>query len=376
MRKICILFAAIILCSMYCTILHAQTNVVIISNEFISKVKQYSSVRGFHEGYAAVCKNNKWGFVDVNGNEVIPCDYTEISDFSDGCAAVAKGNKYGFVDSNGRQIIPCQIVYEPYSVSMASFHDGVVFIPLPANTTITRGSRRERFDEKMYSGWSNDGKMLFDFKYTNYRPFRDGCAPVQAYPKNYGLWGVINKQGQVLVDFRWAEINTFNNGLALAKGNDGKYVFIDRNGNIKFNCTHGKYRDFSEGMCVVATSNWKYGYVDTQNRLLIPQKYDDAQPFCEGVARVKSNGKYGFINQKGDIVVPCQYSDAEKKCTEGMIAVCKNGKWGFVNKKGEIVISCIYDFAEPFCNGVARVSVNSGGSDKYGFVDCNGKDTF
>ena len=46
------------------------------------------AARYYSEGYAAVQKDGKWGFVDEAGQCVIPCQYDEVGDFSEGLAAV------------------------------------------------------------------------------------------------------------------------------------------------------------------------------------------------------------------------------------------------------------------------------------------------
>lgn len=53
-----------------------------------------------------VSQNDKYGFIDKKGNEVIPCEYDEVDYFHDGLAYVAKGNKWGYIDKSGREVTP------------------------------------------------------------------------------------------------------------------------------------------------------------------------------------------------------------------------------------------------------------------------------
>jgi tetratricopeptide (TPR) repeat protein len=50
-------------------------------------VSDYSIVRLFHEGLAAVQKDNKWGFIDTSGKLVVPTKYPLVGDFSEGLAS-------------------------------------------------------------------------------------------------------------------------------------------------------------------------------------------------------------------------------------------------------------------------------------------------
>ena len=53
----------------------------------------------------AVCKDGKWGFVDLDGKEIIAPKYKEAKSFSNGLAAVSDGEKWGFIDPSGNLVI-------------------------------------------------------------------------------------------------------------------------------------------------------------------------------------------------------------------------------------------------------------------------------
>ena len=63
----------------------------------------------FYKGYAHVFLNEKWGLIDKNGNEIIPCIYECICDdeFYDDFVKVRRNAKYGYVNSLGKELIPC-----------------------------------------------------------------------------------------------------------------------------------------------------------------------------------------------------------------------------------------------------------------------------
>ena len=54
---------------------------------------------------AAFCVNNKWGFVDAQGNIVIEAAYDGAKSFSNGLAGVQKGEEWFFIDGYGQKII-------------------------------------------------------------------------------------------------------------------------------------------------------------------------------------------------------------------------------------------------------------------------------
>ena len=60
-----------------------------------------------HNGYAAVAKEGKYGYIDSNGSIVVPAEYDAANYFSsDGIVQVSKNRKYGYVDGKGNVVVP------------------------------------------------------------------------------------------------------------------------------------------------------------------------------------------------------------------------------------------------------------------------------
>ena len=58
------------------------------------------------DGRVPAIRDGKNGYLDLQGNVVIPIVYDAGRSFSDGLAAVQKGSKWGYVDRDGRTMIP------------------------------------------------------------------------------------------------------------------------------------------------------------------------------------------------------------------------------------------------------------------------------
>lgn len=68
--------------------------------------KTFSDAKAFTEkGYAAVCRDGKWGFADKDGKLVIKCAYEDARSFQNGFAAVKKDGLWGYVDEEGNLVI-------------------------------------------------------------------------------------------------------------------------------------------------------------------------------------------------------------------------------------------------------------------------------
>jgi hypothetical protein len=63
--------------------------------------KGFDQIRIFKSGRAAVQLNSKWGFIDVNGKQIIPCIYDLVVDFKDSTVLVLENNKWKKISRRG-----------------------------------------------------------------------------------------------------------------------------------------------------------------------------------------------------------------------------------------------------------------------------------
>ena len=276
-----------------------------------------------------VDKKGKFGYIDKNGNEVIPCKYDDAWGLSEGLAGVKINGKYGFIDKNGKEVIPCK--YD----SAYSFSEGLAYVQMNGKCG---------FIDK-------NGNEVIPCKYDDAGSFSEGLASV----KMNGKYGFIDKNGNEVIPCKYYIAWNFSEGLAGVIMN-GRWGFIDKNGKEVIPCKYDWADTFSEGLAEVEM-NRKWGFIDKNGNEVIPCKYDGAWVFSEGLAEVKMNGKWGFIDKNGNEVFPCKYDDAGS-FYEGLASVEMNGKYGFVDKNGKEVIPCEYEEAYGFSNGLALVKKN------------------
>lgn len=231
----------------------------------------YDYAHDFSEGLAAVCKNDKWGYIDKSGKEVISLSYSGAGDYSEGLAAVSNGEKCGYIDKSGKIIIPFKFLSgEPFSEGIAQVY--------------TNGN--------FYIDKTGD-KISEEYWVTS--PFKDGMAVVSRDSK---FW-LINRSGETLTIP--GGIESLSEGLFLIYKDNGKYI-ADKNGKQMYSF---KYDDavyphmFKEGYLIVQKGDG-YGFIDTNGKELVPCVYEEASPFSDGLAVVKSGGVIGVINKEGE----------------------------------------------------------------------------
>ena len=158
----------------------------------------------------------------------------------------------------------------------------------------------------------------------------------------------------------------------------GKSVFASIGGNRLTSLTFDIIDNFHEGLARVALVGHGYGYVDLEMNVVIPMKYDEAENFRNGKAKVRLGDRWLFIDKTGrevEIGNPYKHSNYQEvgEYSEGLCRVSAlklrfmdlayhsdyegiAGTWGFVNESGEEVISPQFIYAHDFENGIAIVA--------------------
>ena len=81
-----------------------KNTIVELTPEFIKAIEKYDQLGIFSEGYAAVRKGDKWGYINTKGEEVVSTelDAKYVGHFSEGLAFVVQSSsKFSVIDTNG-----------------------------------------------------------------------------------------------------------------------------------------------------------------------------------------------------------------------------------------------------------------------------------
>lgn len=77
----------------------------------------------------------------------------------------------------------------------------------------------------------------------------------------------------------------------------------------------------------------KFGYADPLGKSRIPPRYDGADRFSEGRARVLLNGRFGFIDTSGALVIPARFAWAST-FRGGYASVWTGTDWNYLDLEG------------------------------------------
>ena len=90
----------------------------------------------------------------------------------------------------------------------------------------------------------------------------------------------------------------------------------------------------------------RWGFVNEKGKTKIKMKYDQVEPFSQGLSCVKSDGLYGYINEEGNLVTGIIYETASsyfRTTTDQVLACCrKDGKYGLLKNDGSVYLDFQY----------------------------------
>lgn len=238
---------------------------------------RYCGVGDFSNGRAIVYSssddNRKCGYIDKAGNEIVPMKYDYALPYNEDLALVKMNEKgYGYLDINGKEVVPCVLG------GACMFKNGYAEISI-----------------QMYGDWysciiNKRGKAVIPPKYKGIMEFSEGMAAVRADR----LWGFVNEKGKEVILPQYYEVGPFKCGLARVISRIGysyTHGFIDKTGREVIPCIfNGGGNDASEGY-VFVNDGIKTYMIDSLGNKRAEFDYHRIYPFEHGYAKVEYNSK-------------------------------------------------------------------------------------
>ncbi len=248
---------------------------------------EYKVAYDFSEGMAAVTSEEyKIGFIDSVGNLVIPYQYNDISGtgFSEGLCGVKKDDTWGYINKNGQVVIPFNS-----ELTGAPFRSG-----------------RSTIINKMYQMAiiNRQGEIVSNWVNGDIREVRDTYYKIRY---DGGVEGLYSIYGDVVIspnyNFSLIAHGFSNDGLVyVSRYGEGDGFFNIKKGELAIPCEYESC-SYSFKLCeglVPMKKHGKAGFLNSDNETVIPFIYDDADDFSEGFAVVERYGKYGYVDRYGN----------------------------------------------------------------------------
>lgn len=290
----------------------------------------------------------RYGYINEDGKTVIPLTYEYSYEFSEGKAAVVINNKFGFINKQGQFLLTPKFDFLFVDESEDENEGESLFFPSLDSSKFVNGLApflKVIEGNPKFGFITSNGEVRISTIYDRVDNFSENLARVgikyTGKPINYriianggNLFGFIDEKGKEIIPVRYEFAESFSEGLAVACI-DGKCGFIDQKGVEVIPLKYEWVYSFKNGLAPVK-NNEKYGFVNKNGEEIILPRFDGISHFALGVAFVEVNNKIGFINKTGREIVPIKYDSVwfAGFIKDGLFGVTLNGKKGFVDIYG------------------------------------------
>jgi hypothetical protein len=327
---------------------------------------QWDYAEGFANGLALVYRNQKAGFIDRSGTLVIPCTWDWAGLFWDeNLVPVRKDKKWGAIDRTGKLIIPCDWD------SIGELSDTLVIVE----------------KDKLFGLIDKQNQVIQAPQWTNLRSYGTCYAS-----ETEGKWGILDLQGNVICPPKWDRISGYPGGIfqgELILEESSKFTLYDPTGKIiagnldEIHYATAETPSFSPHSpsppsLLKIRKGQKWGYLTVKGRVISEPQWDHPANFSDGFAVVSKNNddtilaesgeargfpeyqispinnglfrviekksqKVGYLAKDGKLQVPCEWDFDSKNAWTDRVIVSRAGKFGIIDLTGQIICPPVWD---------------------------------
>ena len=268
------------------------------------------------EGIDPYTGESGYGFLDMKGNVVVGPKYIEVEDYQDGMAEVcvydaSHSVRIGFVDLNGNEVIPT-VYNSPFHSAAEGFNDGYVWVREPNGHLAYDYLLLDKAGNRVLElpGYEVEWTSLYGIDRTTQDV--KCLEPVTRFSNGYAVVRFAGFQYPGTDNIGYTPVTT-KEELGLTD-----YMLIDLQGNLTpfdkdfFYSDGANYWDqwdnYMKRGFLLSRRSGRYGVLDQNGAVAIPYLYGEMQrdPFLDGVAMVQSDAgePASIIDLKGNTVIP------------------------------------------------------------------------
>jgi hypothetical protein len=245
----------------------------------------------FSEGLAEFCTGDakdgdKRGLISATGEIIVKLRYSSIGSFDGGLACVYDSKLYGYIDRDGNQVIP------PFFEDARGFSEGVAAVKLNGAWGYINPDASTAIPMRFFCGRAMAG------------PFRQGRARVA----RDGKWGHINRDVEFVTEPRFDMAYEFSEGMATVIL-DKRTGYVNLQGELAVSATYLWGRRFSDGVAAVKFGTGEarrsiadaseVGFIDPTGKFVITPRFFSAASFQDGLCFVETEKEILYVDRRG-----------------------------------------------------------------------------
>ena len=301
------------------------------SGKYVVQPK-YQSIQEFSEGLAVVISEKGFMVIDENGLEVTSEVYNYIGTFKNGRAVVSMVSTdgrwlYGYIDSEGDIVIPAR-----YEIA-GDFKNGKAVIKLK---------------DGEYAIIDTKGRVLQKFKYAFVGDIGEGFLPFKE--KEQGRFGYIDELGNIVIEAQFTSVEPFKSERAIVNISNNyfnKYGLIDKTGSFIISPKYNNIELLGEDMVSVGVAinkkkpyiGSRYAIADIKGKFFTDFIYYGVSNYSNKLSSAYDNSKTFFINKVGKKVtnLPIINGIGTLHFDGDIIKVEVDNRKAYLNKSGEVI---------------------------------------
>lgn len=337
----------------------------------------------YEDNVLRVSKNGKYGIIDFDGQEILPCEYNEITALRGTTSnlIVKKDGNVGLVNEKGQTIINTEykdiltleegykseyiviskdnkygLISTSGTILIEPTYEGIKYLGSSNLFAVKKGKKWQLMD-------TEEKKIIIDGKYENIIEAKSDNIIV----KKDGKYGIVTKTNEEKIEPQYEDLKYAFSIYYIAK-KDGKYgvinldnkkiidfeyknmVYVENGSFIQADKTDTETIIFDSNLGqkvagIVSEVNTDKGYIKiyTNNEykyynFKLEEKSSSDLLTSNTLFLSKKDGKYGYVDKSGRVVLDYIYEDGTEQNSKGFAAVKKDGVWGSIDKVG--AISC------------------------------------
>lgn len=258
-----------------------------------------------------ITTDGKHGVINKSGEIILPAIYKDIlRDDDSGFIVMDTLENMGYINNQGDFIIPCK--YD----AVHQFNEGL--------TMVATSSKCGYVDIT--------GTWVIDSLYDDARDFGNGLARVKRNEK----WMFIDHKGKEVDKFQFDEILTgFTCNRAFIK-KDNRIELIDTNGKIIANIDADSVFGYHDGYATFQ-KNGKYGKLDSTGVVAIQPKYEKLFQTEKGLSIFTKNNKQGLIDSTGKVIIEAKHDIVQNDNHLTLLSCIDEDRLTYYDRNGKLV---------------------------------------
>lgn len=310
----------------------------IILEPLYNEISRITEITG-DDIFLITANNGRYGVVK-NGKEVLKNDFTDINfDQNNNLLILQKDNSWGVVDLEGNNIVPIDydnIIIGGKYINAQKGEDTLIFDASGNNIDTDILSYNQVNDnyaividkDNNYNIVDNAGnkKLNENYTYIEYLNNDEFIVTIN------GKTGIINGEGNTIIEVNYNAIQQIDgtNALQAVDSENNRTDIIDKDMQIHEGIENAYISKETNYIKLYSETDVKYYNLDGKEIT-----YKEIAP-NNSIYADKKDGKWGLVDSNGNVVVNYEY-DMVTEQNGNVAGVKKDGKWQIVDTKGQLV---------------------------------------